>query len=149
MNINLLIERLVLDDLAVGSGEAAFVQTAVEAELGRLLENGPFAPTSSFAEAHIAGGEIHLRPCINARELGVQIARRLFASLGAHEFRQRTPAKRVPGLSAHDFSRTSNAQSPLGSADAHQQPVSLNRFVGVIQKNVHSSHSTQINRKGK
>jgi hypothetical protein len=149
MNIKLLIERLVLDGLSIASGETALVQTAVEAELGRLITSSLFAPTSSFAEAHIVAGEIHLRPLINARELGVQIARRLFASLAADGFRQRTPVKRVPGLSAHDFSRTSNAQSPLRSADVHQQSVSLNRLVGGTQKNVYSSHSTQINRKGK
>ena len=40
MNINLHIERLILDGLTVGRGDAALVQTAVERELGRLLATG-------------------------------------------------------------------------------------------------------------
>jgi len=150
MNINLHIERLVLNGLAVGSGEAALVQTAVESELGRLLTNSPCAPASSFAEARVAGGEIHLRPGVSARELGVEIGRSVFAGLIPDGFGQRGQAKRVPGLSAHpDLPRTSKAQSPLRSADADQEPVSSNRFVGANQENVHNNHSTQINKKGK
>ena len=44
MNITLYIERLVFDGLSIASGEAAFVQAAVEAELRRLLANELFAP---------------------------------------------------------------------------------------------------------
>jgi hypothetical protein len=147
MNINLHIERLVLDGLAVGSGRAALVQTAVESELGRLLTSSLFAPASSFAEARVAGGEIHLRPGVSARDLGVQIGRSVFASLAQSAFEPREQTKRVP-LSAHDLPRTSKAQSPLRSADAYQESLS-NRFVGVNQENVHNDHSTQINKKGK
>jgi hypothetical protein len=148
MNINLHIERLVLDGLAVGSGEAALVQTAVESELGRLLTSSLFASASSFAEARVAGGEIHLRPGVSARDLGVEIGRSVFASLTPDGFGQRGQAKRVP-LSAHDLPRTSKAASPLRSADAYQKPISLNGFVGVNQENVHNNYSTEINKKGK
>ncbi len=150
MNINLHIERLVLDGLAVGNGEAALVQGAVEAELGRLLANELFAPAESSAQACVGGGEIHLRSGVDARELGVEIGRSVFSSLTPDGFGQRGPAKRVPGLSAHpDSPRTSKAQSPLRSADADQKPVSSNAFVGANQENVHNNHSTQINKKGK
>jgi hypothetical protein len=81
MNINLHIERLMLDGLSVASGEAALVQTAVEAELGRLLANELFAPADSSVEAHVGGGEIHLRASVSARELGVEIGRSVFARL--------------------------------------------------------------------
>jgi hypothetical protein len=149
MNINLHIERLMLDGLSVASGEAALVQAAVEAELGRLLTSSLFASASSFAEARVAGGEIHLRPGASARDLGVEIGRSVFASLTPYGFGQRGQAKRVP-LSAHpDLPRRSKARSPLRSADAYQKPISSNRFVGVNQENVHNNHSTQINKKGK
>jgi len=149
MNINLLIERLMLDGLSVASGEAALVQAAVEAELGRLLTSSLFASASSFAEARVAGGEIHLRPGASARDLGVEIGRSVFASLTPYGFGQLGQAKRVP-LSAHpDLPRRSKAPSPLRSADAYQKPISSNSFVGVSQENVHNNHSTQINKKGK
>jgi hypothetical protein len=148
MNINLHIERLVLDGLAVGNGEAALVQTAVEVELGRLLAKELFARPESSAQTCVRASEIHLRPGVSARDLGVQIGRSVFASLTPDGFGQRGQAKRVP-LSAHDLPRTSKAQSPLRSADAYQEPVSSNRFVGANQENVHNNHSTQINKKGK
>jgi len=150
MNINLHIERLVFDGLSIASGEAGLVQTAVEAELERLLAKELFARPESSAQACISGGEMHLRPGVSARELGVQIGRSVFASLASYGFGQRGQAKRVPGLSAHpDLPRTSKAQSPLRSADADQKPVSSNAFVGANQENVHNNHSTQINKKGK
>ena len=144
MNTNLHIERLVLDGVAVRSGEAALVQAAVEAELGRLLTSSLFSPASSFAEARVAGGEIHLRPGVSARDLGVEIGRSVFASLTPDGFGQRGQAKRAPGLSARpDLPRRSKAPPPLRSADAYQKPISSNRFVGVNQENVHHNHSTQ------
>jgi hypothetical protein len=150
MNINLHIERLVLDGLAVGSSETALVQTAVETELGRLLASSLFAPASSFAEACVAGGEIRLRRGVSARELGVEIGRSVFATLTPAGFGSRGQAKRVPALSASpDLPDTTNAQSRLHSVDAYQNAVSLKGFVDVNQENVHNSHSTQINKKGK
>jgi hypothetical protein len=147
MNINLHIERLVLDGPAVGSGDAALVQASVESELGRLLASSLLAQAESSAQAYIGGGEIHLRPGVSARELGVQIGRSIFASLASYGFGQRGQAKRVP-LSAHDLARTSKAPS-LRSADTYQKLISSNRFVGVNQENIHKNHSTQINKKGK
>jgi hypothetical protein len=134
MNINLHIERLVLDGLAVGSGQAGLVQTAVESELGRLVTSSLFSPASSFAEARVAGGEIHLRPGVSARDLGVEIGRSVFASLTPYGFGQRGQAKRMPS-SGHDLPCTSKAPSPLRSA--------------VNQENAHNKHSTDINKKGK
>ena len=146
MNINLHIERLMLDGLPVASGEAALVQTALEAELGRLLANELFAPTESSAKAHIGGGEIHLRASVSARELGVEIGRSVFARLTSDGLGQ---GKSVPGLSAHDLARTSEAHSPLRSADAYRESVSSNRFGGVNPENVHNNHSMYTNEKGK
>ena len=138
MNINLHIERLMLDGLSVASGEAALVQTAVEAELGRLLANELFAPAGSSAQAHVGGGEIHLRAGVSARELGVEIGRSVFARLTSDRLGQ---ANSVPRLSAHDLSHTSKAHSPLCSADAYREPVSSKRFGGVNPGNVHNNHS--------
>jgi hypothetical protein len=148
MNINLHIERLMLDGLSITSGDAALVQTAVESELRRLLTSSLFAPASSFAEARVAGGEIRLRPGVSPRDLGVQIGRSLFASLSPDGFGQRRQSKRAP-FSARDLPRTIKAPSSLRSADTYQRPISSNRFVDVNQENVRNNHSTQINKKGK
>jgi hypothetical protein len=144
VNINLHIERLMLDGLSVASGEAALLQAAVQTELGRLLANQRFTPAESSALAYVGGGEIHLRPGVSARELGVEIGRNVFASLIPYGFAQPGQANRVPGLSARpDLPGTSKAPSPLRFADAYQKPISSNRFVGVNQGNAHSNHSTQ------
>ena len=150
MNINLHIERLVLDGLAVGDGETALVQTSVETELERLLASSLFAPASSFTEVRVAGGEIRLRPGVSARELGVEIGRSVFASLTPAGFGPRGQAKRVPALSTSpDLPDTTNGQSPPHFVDAYQKPVSLKGFVDVNQDNVHNSYLTQINKRGK
>jgi hypothetical protein len=96
MNINLHIERLVLDGLAVGGGEAALVQTALEAELGRLAASSLFAPASSLAEARVAAGEIHIHPGTTARDLGIQIGRSLFRGLTQSGFGLLEQTKRNP-----------------------------------------------------
>jgi hypothetical protein len=150
MNINLHIERLMLDGLSIGSGEAALVQTAVEAELGRLLAKERFARPESSAQACVGGGEIHLRPGFSTRELGVEIGRSVFASLASYGFGERRQARRVPGLSTHpDLPRTSKAPSPLRPARADQKPISSNRFASANRENVHNNYSTEIKKKGK
>jgi len=100
MNINLHIERLVLDGVAVRSGEAALVQMTVEAELGRLLAKELFARPESSAQDCVGGREIHLRPGFGAREVGEGVGRSVFASLPPQVFGQRAQAKGVPGLPA-------------------------------------------------
>lgn len=85
MNIHLHIERLVLDGLPIASIEAARVQAAVEAELGRLLANGFSAP-ASLAQDRIAGGEIQMGPGARPHELGRAIGQSVFASLGSSGF---------------------------------------------------------------
>ena len=150
MSINLHIERLVLDGLAVGGGEAALVQAAVESELRQLLTSSRFAPASSSAQARARGGEIQIRPDAKARDLGVEIGRSVFASLTPDGLGQRGQAKRAPGLSARpDLPRTSKAQSPLRSVGADQKPISSNRFASANQENVHNKYSTENNKKGK
>jgi hypothetical protein len=96
MNINLHIERVVLDGLSVASGEVVLVQTAVETELGRLLASELFAPTSSLAEARVLAGEIHIHFGSTARDLGVEIGRSVFRGLNQSGFGLQQQAKRSP-----------------------------------------------------
>jgi hypothetical protein len=96
MNINLHIERLVLDGLTIGSGGAALVQTAAESELGRLLAGQFLAPASSFAEVRVDAGEIHIHPGSTGRDLGVEIGRSVFRALTQSGFGLPGEAKRSP-----------------------------------------------------
>jgi hypothetical protein len=129
MNLNLHIERLVLDGLSVANHEAALVQTAVEAELGRLLANESFAPVQSSAHAGVGGAKIHLPPGITARELGLEIGRSLFASLAQVPFKPREQTRRETALTARaGLQLTRMAPLPLHFADADQEPISPRTF---------------------
>lgn len=84
MDINLHIERLVLDGLPVTRSQGALVQAAVEAELARLLSDGGLAstwrsggavPTVRADAIHLAAGES------NPPQIGQQIARAVYGGL--------------------------------------------------------------------
>ncbi len=63
MNINLHIERLVLDGISLAPGERPLLQGAVQTELTRLLAN------SGLNEALRAGGALY-----SMRAAGIQLA---------------------------------------------------------------------------
>lgn len=63
MNINLHIERLVLDGIPLESGQGPWLQAAVEAELARLLAN------DGLNDALQSGGAFY-----NVRTAGIQPA---------------------------------------------------------------------------
>jgi hypothetical protein len=81
-NVNLHIERLIVDGALIGSGRPAAVQSAVEVELTRLLTAG------GLSRELAAGGTL---PALSAGEiqfasghpdtLGTQIARALYSSI--------------------------------------------------------------------
>lgn len=92
MKIDLHIDRVVLHGVAVEAGGQAFLQTAVETELARLLAAGglgeAYAAGGSFDFIH--GGSIQLDQPRPPRDphgadagLGHQIASALSGSLGA------------------------------------------------------------------
>ena len=63
MNLNLHIERLILDGLPLGGGQGAQVQQAVERELTRLLAAG------ELHNAWRSGGNVH-----RLQTAGIQVA---------------------------------------------------------------------------
>jgi hypothetical protein len=82
--IELHIERLVLDGVPLGSGGAAALQAAVEAELTRLVTDGGLGPSVLSGGAHrvLRGGTVHAGPTTGAGELGTRIARAVHGGLG-------------------------------------------------------------------
>ena len=83
MNINLHIERLVLDGLPITRGDGPFVQAAVEAELTRLLTEGGLSSDflSGGALASVRANSIHLEKESSPVALGQQIAESLGKAL--------------------------------------------------------------------
>jgi hypothetical protein len=63
MNINLHIERLILDGIPLGPGQRPLLQAAMEAELARLLASG------GLCEGLQSGGAFY-----NVRTAGIQLA---------------------------------------------------------------------------
>ncbi len=84
MNINLHVDRLVLDGLNVGPGGGASIGRAVEAELSRLLSEGGLAPglRSGGSIPAIRGGSIGIGGDEKPSKLGREIARSVYNGIG-------------------------------------------------------------------
>jgi hypothetical protein len=84
MNINLHIERLILDGLPLDSAQGVHVRAAVEAELARLLSE------QGLAGALQAGGLVPAVPAApiqfvqggSPAQIGTQIAQSVYSSIG-------------------------------------------------------------------
>ena len=83
MNINIHIERLILDGLPITRNQHSLVQTAVEAELTRLLAADGLAPSlqTGGALSHLQGGSIQLTGEGNPGQLGQQIAQAVYGGI--------------------------------------------------------------------
>lgn len=84
MNIELHIERLVLDGLPVAPRDRANLQVAVEAELTRLLATGGLQTEllSGGAIRSLGGGEIQATNNMSSLHLGNQIAHAVHSGVG-------------------------------------------------------------------
>jgi len=84
MNINLHIDRLVLDDIPLVPGERPLLQAAVEAELTRLLANGGLSDAlqSGGALYSVQAGRIQLTNNGSPARLGEQIAGAVYGGIG-------------------------------------------------------------------
>lgn len=87
MNIELHIERLILDGLAIEPRQHAHVQAAVEAELTRLLAADGLSSRllSGGTLPHLAATSIQLSGQPNPIDLGQQIAGAVHGRIGNPE----------------------------------------------------------------
>jgi hypothetical protein len=83
MNINVHIERLILDGLPVKGSDGAVVQAAVERELARLLGERGLTAVSAGAVPRLAVGPIELTRAGEPAHLGHQIARAIHGGIGS------------------------------------------------------------------
>ena len=84
MNVNVYIERLILDGINMGPGQGAKVKAAVEAELSRLLAEGGVESglQSGGAFPNMPARPIRMSEEIHPTRLGQQIARTVYGSIG-------------------------------------------------------------------
>ena len=84
MNIELHIERLILEDLVVEPRRGAEVRAAVEAELSRLFAGGGLKPefASGTAQPLVDAGEIRLTNQTTPAQLGHHIAQAVHGGVG-------------------------------------------------------------------
>ena len=84
MNINLHIERLILDGLPIGHSQGSFVKAAVEAELSRLLSanglNSDFQSGGAMPSVEADG--IQIARDGSPTDLGHEIARAVYGGIG-------------------------------------------------------------------
>ena len=85
MNLNIHIERLVLDGLPLERHQGSLVQAAVEAELSRLLsENGLAADLpAGVAVPRVNVNGIQVAPDNSPAQLGKQIAHSIYGGIGS------------------------------------------------------------------
>lgn len=84
MNIDLHIERLVLDGIPVSHAGRPHLQAAIETELARLLSVGSVNPEFQKGAAlpSIRLGDIQLAANSGPSDLGRQIAGALYSGIG-------------------------------------------------------------------
>jgi len=84
VNINVHIERLILDGLPVEPQQHAQVRTAVETELARLLVAGGVNSglLTGGALPSLRAGAIQLTSETGAKHLGAQIAGAVYGGIG-------------------------------------------------------------------
>lgn len=91
MNIELHIERLILDGLRVEPRDRAHLQAAVEAEVARLLAADGLRSEllSGGAMRSLSAGEIQVTNNMSPLHLGNQIAQAVHGGVGAETARAR------------------------------------------------------------
>ena len=76
MNINVQIERLVLDGISLSPDERPVLQATIETELSRLIEQQGWPTSSSSTHVYrVAGSPVQINEPIDVASLGQQIAR--------------------------------------------------------------------------
>ena len=83
MNINLHIERLVLNGLPVTHSQGLLVRQAVEAELSRLLSTGELSPSllQESAVPNLQASNINWHTASHPTQLGQQIAQSIYGGI--------------------------------------------------------------------
>jgi hypothetical protein len=84
MNVELHIERLILEGISLPIDQQPQLRAAVEAELARLLAARGLSPELATGGAipSVAAGSLRLAGEGNPAHLGIQIARAVYGGIG-------------------------------------------------------------------
>jgi len=83
MNVDVRIDRIVVDGITLAAHDETPFRDAVEHELSRLLKRGVSDEiAASPAYASLRAPSIELRAAPSARELGRDVARAVYRSIG-------------------------------------------------------------------
>jgi hypothetical protein len=84
MNINVRIERLILDGVAITQDQRPLLQASIEVELARLLAADGLNPAllAGAAVPLVRGRGIPLAKDSNPTQLGLQIAQTVYGGIG-------------------------------------------------------------------
>lgn len=90
MKINVQVKRLILEGLSVGARDSAFIQTAVEAELGRrLAQRGiPKDLQMGGSQDRLLAPELRLSPWRDANIFGAQIGEAVYGAFAGSDRRE-------------------------------------------------------------
>ena len=80
MNINLHIEKLLLDGIDLPRRHQPRLQASIEAELARLLTDGGM-PDAWTPTLQLRAGDLQLGDTSNPEQLGVRIAESVYGSM--------------------------------------------------------------------
>jgi hypothetical protein len=84
MNVDLHVERLILDGISLSPSQQPQFQAAIEAELARLLAEGGLSPelAAGGAVPSLPAGTVQLAANGSPAHLGTQIARAVYGGMG-------------------------------------------------------------------
>jgi hypothetical protein len=83
MNINIDIQKLILEGMPISPSQGRLLQAAVEAELARLLstEGIPDKWKAGGVVPQVPRGAIQLKPGTNPTQMGQQIAQGIYGGM--------------------------------------------------------------------
>ncbi len=80
MNINIDVEKLILEGVPISPSQARLLQASVAAELERLLANEGL-PDNLLSGGVVPGGAIQRKPGTNLTQMGQQIAQEIYRGM--------------------------------------------------------------------
>lgn len=80
MNINIDIEKLILEGVPISPSQGRLLQAAVETELARLLANEGL-PNNLLSGGVAPSNAIQQKPGTNPTQMGQQIAQRIYRGM--------------------------------------------------------------------